>query len=96
MPGRLGDEVAARREAMFVARAAELDVFPTALAADPPVLAVLGVVGIGGVGKSALLRVWARGPVGPDAWSGSSTATTPIPVLRGSARRSGTSAMSRS
>ena len=92
MPGRLGDEVAARREAMFVARAAELDVFTTALAADPP---VLGVVGIGGVGKSALLRVWARGPVA-DAWSGSSTATTPIPVLRGSARRSGTSAMSRS
>jgi hypothetical protein len=58
--GRLGDEVAARREARFVGRVAEQDLFATVLAAEHPGFAVLGVVGVGGVGKSALLRVWRR------------------------------------
>jgi hypothetical protein len=51
--------VAAERRRRFVGRASELALFATALAADHPAFAVLHVHGIGGIGKSALLRMFA-------------------------------------
>jgi hypothetical protein len=60
MGGRLGDDVAARRRERFVGRVAEQDLFSAILANPLSGVAVVNVVGIGGVGKSALLRVWSR------------------------------------
>lgn len=57
-PARLADRLAAARR--FVGRAAELELFRAALAADAPPFAVLFLYGPGGVGKSSLLREYAR------------------------------------
>jgi hypothetical protein len=59
-PGRLADRIAAARRQRFVGRAAELDLFRTALLADEPPFAVLHIHGPGGVGKTALLNEYAR------------------------------------
>ena len=48
--------VAAERRRRFVGRTSELTLFAAALATDRPAFAVLHVNGVGGVGKSALLR----------------------------------------
>jgi hypothetical protein len=52
----LADRLREARRRRFVGRAAELELFETALEASPPPFAVLFVHGPGGVGKSALLR----------------------------------------
>jgi hypothetical protein len=52
---RLADRLAAARHARFVGRAAELDLFTSALSAADPPFAVLYLHGPGGVGKTALL-----------------------------------------
>jgi hypothetical protein len=59
MTGSLRDRLAARRRGAFVGRAAELELFGSALAAAEPPFAVLYVHGAGGVGKSALVRMFA-------------------------------------
>lgn len=55
----LRDRLAARRRLRFVGRAPELALFAVALAAAEPEFAVLHLHGPGGVGKSALLRMFA-------------------------------------
>ena len=52
----LADRLRDARRRRFVGRAAELELFATALEASPPPFAVLFVHGPGGVGKTALLR----------------------------------------
>lgn len=52
----LADRLRDARRRRFVGRAAELELFETALEASPPPFAVLFVHGPGGVGKTALLR----------------------------------------
>src|SRR5919109_5600216 len=57
---RLADRMAAARRGRFVGREAELELFRSAfLAAEPP-FAVLHIYGPGGVGKTTLLREYAR------------------------------------
>jgi hypothetical protein len=58
--GRLADRLAAARRGRFVGREAELALFRTALLADEPPFAVLYIYGPGGVGKTTLLREYAR------------------------------------
>lgn len=57
-PPRLADRLAAARR--FVGRAAELELFRAALAADEPPFAVLFLYGPGGIGKSSLLHQYAQ------------------------------------
>jgi DNA-directed RNA polymerase specialized sigma24 family protein len=52
----LADRLREARRRRFVGRAAELELFETALETSPPPFAVLFVHGPGGVGKTALLR----------------------------------------
>lgn len=57
---RIADRLAAARRSRFVGRMAELALFRSALlAADPP-FTVLHIYGPGGVGKTTLLREYAR------------------------------------
>ncbi|HEX9923526.1 MAG TPA: AAA family ATPase [Anaerolineae bacterium] len=56
----LADRLTAIRRGRFVGREAELDLFRSALLAAEPPFAVLHVYGLGGVGKSTLLREYAR------------------------------------
>ena len=57
---RLADRLAAARQGRFVGREAELQLFRSALLADEPPFAVLHLYGPGGVGKTTLLREYAR------------------------------------
>ncbi|MDX1520655.1 MAG: AAA family ATPase [Anaerolineae bacterium] len=60
-PGdRLADRLTAVRWGRFVGREAELKLFRSALLAAEPSFAVLHIYGPGGVGKSTLLREYAR------------------------------------
>jgi hypothetical protein len=56
----LADRLEATRRGRFVGRAAELDLFRSALLQQEPPFAVLHVFGPGGVGKTARLREYAR------------------------------------
>jgi hypothetical protein len=51
----VGERLAERRRALFVGRAAEIELFRAALAAPDPPFSVLFLHGPGGIGKSALL-----------------------------------------
>jgi hypothetical protein len=55
----LGSRVAGRDRELFVARTAELDFFDRVLTGESPIR-IVHVLGIGGIGKSALLREVAR------------------------------------
>ncbi len=57
---RLADRLTAARQGRFVGRQAELELFRSALRAPEPPFAVLHIYGPGGVGKSTLLREYAR------------------------------------
>ncbi|HEY0284492.1 MAG TPA: AAA family ATPase, partial [Vicinamibacterales bacterium] len=57
---RVADRLARARSVRFVARQAELDLFRSALRADKAPFTVLYVHGPGGVGKTSLLREFAR------------------------------------
>lgn len=57
---RLADRLTAARRGRFVGREAELELFRSALLADPPPFVVLYLHGPGGVGKTSLLRECAR------------------------------------
>src|SRR5262245_49249844 len=59
-PSRLADRLTAARRGRFVGREAELELFRSALLATEPPFAVLHIFGPGGVGKSTLLREYAR------------------------------------
>ena len=59
----IGDRLRRARRRRFVGRAAERELFRTALAGDDPPFAVLFVHGPGGVGKSALLGAFAEDAV---------------------------------
>jgi len=59
MTHSLRDRLAVRRRQAFVGRAAELELLGSALAAEEPPFTVLYVHGAGGVGKSALVRMFA-------------------------------------
>lgn len=59
-PARLADRLVAARRACFVGRERELAWFESALAAPQPDCAVVHVHGPGGVGKTTLLREYAR------------------------------------
>src|SRR5687768_12232627 len=57
---KLADRLEAARRGRFVGRAAELALFRGALVSPEPPFAVLHIFGPGGVGKTALLREYAR------------------------------------
>ncbi|MGH2535404.1 MAG: ATP-binding protein [Thermomicrobiales bacterium] len=57
---RLADRLAAARRGRFVGRQDEIEAFRAALLADEPPFAVLHLYGPGGVGKTTLLREYAR------------------------------------
>lgn len=57
---RLADRLAAARRGRFVGREAELALFRSALLAAEPPFVVLHIYGPGGVGKTTLLREYAR------------------------------------
>lgn len=59
-PPRLADRLAAARQRLFVGRVPELELFRAALAAPDPPFAVLHLYGPGGIGKTTLLREYAR------------------------------------
>jgi len=59
-PPRLADRLAAARQRRFVGRQPELELFRTSLLAETPPFAVLHLHGPGGVGKTSLLREYAR------------------------------------
>ena len=58
--GRIGDRLALARRSRFVGRAAEIDAFQSALLADERPFVVLHLGGEGGVGKTTLVREFAR------------------------------------
>ena len=57
---RIADRLAAARHGRFVGRMAELELFRSALLAAEPPCVVLHIYGPGGVGKTTLLREYAR------------------------------------
>src|SRR5689334_20836893 len=57
---RLADRMELARRARFVGRSAELELFQAALKAAEPPYAVLYIYGPGGIGKTTLLREYAR------------------------------------
>ncbi len=57
---RIADRLEAARRERFVGRRAELDLFRSALPADHPPFAVLHIYGLAGIGKTTLLREYAR------------------------------------
>lgn len=57
---RMGDRLAALQRNRFVGRSAELELFRAALNRDAPDFAVLHIYGPGGMGKTTLLREFAR------------------------------------
>src|SRR3712207_2215308 len=57
---RIADRLAAVRRGRFVGRMAELALFRSALLDAEPPFAVLHIYGPGGVGKTTLLREYAR------------------------------------
>ena len=59
-PQRLADRLESARRRNFVGRAAELELFRQALQESEPSFAVLYIYGPGGIGKSTLLREYAR------------------------------------
>ena len=59
-PRRVADRLAETRRARFVGRRTELDAFRAILTAEDPPCVVLHLHGPGGVGKSSLLREFAR------------------------------------
>lgn len=59
-PQRLADRLAAQRRQRFVGRETEVNAFRMALLAERPPFAVLQVYGPGGIGKTTLLREYAR------------------------------------
>jgi hypothetical protein len=56
----MADRLAAARRGRFVGREAEIELFRSALLAETPPFAVLHLYGPGGVGKTTLLREYAR------------------------------------
>jgi hypothetical protein len=56
----MSDRLAALRRSRFVGRRAELELFQAALSRDVPDFAVLHIYGPGGMGKTTLLREFAR------------------------------------
>ncbi|MBX3058095.1 MAG: ATP-binding protein [Anaerolineae bacterium] len=60
MTSRLADRLTQARRQRFVGRRAELELFRAALSRDVPDFAVLHLVGPGGMGKTTLLREFAR------------------------------------
>ena len=58
-PGTLGDLLASRRRRRFVGRAAEVELFRSAIDGSYPPWSVLYLHGPGGVGKTSLLEVFA-------------------------------------
>jgi len=57
---RMSERLAALRRSRFVGRQAELELFQVALSRDVPDFAVLHIYGPGGIGKTTLLREYAR------------------------------------
>ena len=57
---QLADRLAVARRKRFVGRVAELELFRSAIAVDEPPFVVLYLYGPGGVGKTTLLREYAR------------------------------------
>jgi ABC-type glutathione transport system ATPase component len=60
MTARLANRLTQARHQRFVGRSAELELFRAALSRDVPDFAVLHLVGPGGMGKTTLLREFAR------------------------------------
>lgn len=60
MTARLANRLIQARRQRFVGRSAELELFRAALSRDAPDFAVLHLVGPGGMGKTTLLREFAR------------------------------------
>lgn len=60
MAAQLRDRLAAARRSRFVGRSAELELFRGALGREVPDFAVLHIYGPGGIGKTTLLREYAR------------------------------------
>jgi hypothetical protein len=59
-PVTIGEVLSARRQRRLVGRRAELELFRSAVGAGTPDLAVLHVLGPGGIGKTSLLEGFAR------------------------------------
>lgn len=60
MGARLGQRLSSARQRRFVGRSAELELFRAALSREAPDFAVLQIHGPGGMGKTTLLREFAR------------------------------------
>jgi hypothetical protein len=60
MTERLAQRLSQARRTRFVGRSAELELFRTVLSSETPAFAVLHIYGPGGMGKTMLLREYAR------------------------------------